>query len=109
MRKIRSLKNCIIRITAQYTDGSPIEPKGILLKWRNDYGVEMLKCMIVWSWDDVSKDMKETLWGFIKEHYVFPSEQEKVAKMLCREQYLMHFGGSNMLSTSTLCRGACHR
>jgi hypothetical protein len=80
MRKIRSLKNCIIRITAQYTNGSPIEPKGILLKWRNDYGVEMLKCKIVWSWDDVSKDMKETLWGFIKEHYVFPSEQEKSGK-----------------------------
>jgi hypothetical protein len=24
--------------------------------------------------------MQETLWGFIKEHYVFPSEQEKIGK-----------------------------
>jgi hypothetical protein len=38
------------------------------------------KCKIVWSWDDVSKDMQETLWGFIKEHYIFPSEQEKIGK-----------------------------
>jgi hypothetical protein len=29
----------IIRIMAQYTYGSPIEPEGILLKWQNDYGV----------------------------------------------------------------------
>jgi hypothetical protein len=33
----------------------------------------------VW-WDDVSKDMQETLWGFIKEHYIFPSEQEQLGK-----------------------------
>jgi hypothetical protein len=25
--------------------------------------------------------MQETLWGFIKEHYIFPSEQEKLAKI----------------------------
>jgi hypothetical protein len=24
--------------------------------------------------------MQETLWGFIKEHYIFPSEQEKIGK-----------------------------
>jgi hypothetical protein len=24
--------------------------------------------------------MQETLWGFIKEHYIFPSEQEKISK-----------------------------
>jgi ABC-type arginine transport system ATPase subunit len=29
----------IIRITAQHTDGSPIEPKDVLSKWRNDCGV----------------------------------------------------------------------
>jgi hypothetical protein len=29
----------IIRITTQYTDVSPIEPKGLLSKWRNDCGV----------------------------------------------------------------------
>jgi hypothetical protein len=52
----------IIRITTQYADGSPIEPKGILSKWRNDHGVVAReKCKIVWSWDDISKDMQETL------------------------------------------------
>jgi hypothetical protein len=38
------------------------------------------KCNIFWSWDDVSKDMQETLWGFIKVHYIFPSEQEQLGK-----------------------------
>jgi hypothetical protein len=47
----------------------------------NDCGVVVReKCTIVWSWDDVSKYMQETLWGFIKEHYVFPFEQEKWQK-----------------------------
>jgi hypothetical protein len=65
----------IIRIMAQYADGSPIELEGVLLKWRNDCGVVAgEKCKIVWSWDNVSKEMQETLWGFIKEHYIFPSE-----------------------------------
>jgi hypothetical protein len=39
------------------------------------------KCKIIYSRDDVvSKYMLETLWGFIKDHYVFPSEQEKIRK-----------------------------
>jgi hypothetical protein len=38
------------------------------------------KCKIVWSYDDVSKDMQEILWGFIKEHFIFPSEQEQLGK-----------------------------
>jgi hypothetical protein len=38
------------------------------------------KCKIVWCWDDVTKEMQETLWGFIKEHYIFPSEEEKIGK-----------------------------
>jgi hypothetical protein len=29
----------IIRITTRYVDGSPIEPEGVLLKWRNGCGV----------------------------------------------------------------------
>jgi hypothetical protein len=74
----------IIRIMVQYADGSPIEPKGDLSKWRNNYGVvarENARSSL--SWNDVSKDMQVTLWGFIKEHYVFPSHQEKIGKMLC--------------------------
>jgi hypothetical protein len=29
----------IIKVTAQFPDGSPIEPKGVLSKWRNECGV----------------------------------------------------------------------
>jgi hypothetical protein len=57
----------IIRITAQYIDGSPIEPEGVLSTCKKDYGVVAReKCKIIWSWDDVTKQMQETLWGFIK-------------------------------------------
>jgi hypothetical protein len=30
--------------------------------------------------DDVAKEMQETLWGFIKDEYILPSEQEKNGK-----------------------------
>jgi hypothetical protein len=29
---------------------------------------------------NVTEKMQETLWGFIKEHYIFPFEQEKIDK-----------------------------
>jgi hypothetical protein len=29
----------IIKVTMQFPDGSPIEPKGVLSKWHNDCGV----------------------------------------------------------------------
>jgi hypothetical protein len=65
----------IIRI---YIDGASIEPECVLSKWQNDGGVVVRKkSKIVWSWDDVTTEMQETLWGFIKEHYIFPSEKEK--------------------------------
>jgi hypothetical protein len=70
------MQQCIIRIIAQYADGSPIEPEGVLSKWRNNYGVVAReKCKIIWSWDDVTEELQEILWGFIKEHYIFPFEQ----------------------------------
>jgi hypothetical protein len=73
----------IIRIMTQYADGAPIEPEGVLSKWRDDCGVVAReKCKIIWSWDDVTIKMQETLWGFIKEHYIFPYEKEKIGKML---------------------------
>jgi hypothetical protein len=66
------MQQCIIRIMAQYADGSPIEPKDVLSKWRNDcIVVAREKSKIVWSWDDVSKDMQEILWGFITLHFPF--------------------------------------
>jgi hypothetical protein len=52
----------IIRITAQYADGSPIELEGVLSKWLNNCGVVAReKCKIIWSWDVVTKEMQETL------------------------------------------------
>jgi hypothetical protein len=78
---LNKMQQDIIRITAQYIYGSPIEPEGVLSKLRNDCGVVAReKCKIVWSWDDVTKGMQETLWGFINEHYIFLSEQEKIGK-----------------------------
>jgi hypothetical protein len=38
------------------------------------------KSKIVWSWYDILKDMQETLWEFIKEHYIFPSKKEQIGK-----------------------------
>jgi hypothetical protein len=29
---------------------------------------------------NVTEEMQEILWGFIKEHYIFPFEQEKIDK-----------------------------
>jgi hypothetical protein len=78
---LNNMQQGIIRITVQYTDESPIELEGVLSKWQNDYGVVAReKCKMVWSWNDVTKEMQETLWGFIKKHYIFPSEQEKIGK-----------------------------
>jgi hypothetical protein len=78
---LKANKNDKTGITVQYADGSPIEPEYILSKWQNDCDiVAREKCKIVWSWDDVTKEMQETLWGFIKKHYIFSSEQEKIGK-----------------------------
>jgi hypothetical protein len=38
----------IIRIRVQYAYGTPIEPEGIVSKWRNNYSVAVReKCKIV--------------------------------------------------------------
>jgi hypothetical protein len=42
--------------------------------------IERKKCKIVCSWDDVSKNMQEILWEFIKEYYIFPSGQKIFGK-----------------------------
>jgi hypothetical protein len=53
----------IIKVTTQFPDGSPIEPKCIISKWRNDCGVLMRKkCKITWSdWGVVPINKKEAL------------------------------------------------
>jgi hypothetical protein len=50
----------------QFSDGSPIEPKGVNSKWCNDCGVPL--------------NEKEALWELIKAQYVFPSEHEECGK-----------------------------
>jgi hypothetical protein len=81
IKSLNKMQQGIIKITVQYADGSPIKPEGVLSKWQNDCGVVAReKCKIVWSWDDLTKEMQETLWGFIIEHYIFPSKLEKIGK-----------------------------
>jgi hypothetical protein len=54
----------IVKVMIQFRDGSPIEPKGVHSKWRNDYNVLLReKCKITWSdWDVVPVNEKEVLW-----------------------------------------------
>jgi hypothetical protein len=48
IRSLNKMQQDIIRITTQYANGSPNEPKGILSKWQNDRGVVAReKCKIV--------------------------------------------------------------
>jgi hypothetical protein len=72
----------IIKVMAQFPVGSPIEPKGVNFKWRNDYGVLVReKCKITWiDWGAIPVNEKEALWKLIKTHYVFPYEHEECSK-----------------------------
>jgi hypothetical protein len=72
----------IIKVTAQFPNGSPIEPKGVLSKWRNDCGVlAREKCKITWiDWGTIPVNEKEDLPELIKAHFVFPSEHEERGK-----------------------------
>jgi hypothetical protein len=72
----------IIKVITQFSDGSPIEPKGVLSKWRNDCSVlTREKCKITWiNWGVVLVNEKEALWELIKTHYVFPSGHEEHGK-----------------------------
>jgi hypothetical protein len=79
---LNKIQEGIIKVTTQFLDGSPIEPKGINSKWRNDYGVLVReKCKITWiDWDAVPVNEKDDLWELIKAHYVFPFECEDRGK-----------------------------
>jgi hypothetical protein len=79
---LNKMQEGIIKVTVQFPDGSPIEPRGILSKWCNDDGVLVReKCKIAWiDWDAVLVNEKEALWELMKEHYVFPSEHEERGK-----------------------------
>jgi hypothetical protein len=39
IRSLNKMQQGIIKVTMQFPDGSPIEPKGVLSKWHNDCGV----------------------------------------------------------------------
>jgi hypothetical protein len=72
----------IIKVTTQFSDGSPIEPKGVNSKWHNDCSVlAREKCMITWiDWVAVPINEKEALWKLIKAHYFFPSAHEECGR-----------------------------
>jgi hypothetical protein len=72
----------IIKITTQFPDGSPIEPKGVNSKWHNDCGVLVReKCRITWiDWGTIPVNEKEALWELIKAYYVFHSKYEERGK-----------------------------
>jgi hypothetical protein len=69
----------IIKVTVQFLDDLPIEPKGVNAKWRNDCGIlAREKCKITWiDWGAVPVNENEALRELIKAHYVFPSEHEE--------------------------------
>jgi hypothetical protein len=69
----------ITKVTSQFPDGSSIEPKCVLSKWHNNYGVlARRKCKITWiDWGAVPVNEKEALWELIKTHYAFPFEHEQ--------------------------------
>jgi hypothetical protein len=79
---LNKMREGIIKVTTQFIDGSPIEPKGVNSKWHNDCGVlAREKCKITWiDWGIVPVNEKEALWELIKAHYVFPSEHEERGK-----------------------------
>jgi hypothetical protein len=72
----------IIKVMAQFTDGSPIEPKGINSKGCNDCGVLLIeKCKITYiDWGIVPVNEKEALLELNKAHYVIPSEHVEGGK-----------------------------
>jgi hypothetical protein len=76
---LNKMQEGIIKVTAQFLDGSPIEPKCVNAKWRNDCGVLVReKCKITWiDWDIIPVNEKEALWELIRTQFVFPSEHEE--------------------------------
>jgi hypothetical protein len=82
VQSLDKMQERIIKVTTQFLDGSPIEPKGVNAKSCNDYSVlAREKCKITWiDWGVVPVNEKETLWELIKPHYVVPSEHEERGK-----------------------------
>jgi hypothetical protein len=76
------MREGIIKVTMQFPDGLPIEPKCVNSKWRNEWGVLVReKYKITWvDWGAFLVNEKEALWELIKAHYVFPSEHEEHGK-----------------------------
>jgi hypothetical protein len=81
---LNKMQEGIIKVTMQFPDGSPIEPKDAKSKWCNDCGVlTREKCKITWiDWGAVPINEKEGLWELIKAQYVFPSKHEEHGKGL---------------------------
>jgi hypothetical protein len=87
----------IIKVTSQFPDGSPIEPKGINANWCNDCGVlTREKCKTPWIvWGAIPVNEKEALWKLNKARFVIPSAHEehgKRATILTIGRALQRFG-----------------
>jgi hypothetical protein len=98
----------IIKAMAQSPDGSPVEPKGVNAKWRNDCSVlAREKCKITCiDWGAVPVNEKETLRELIKPHYVFLSLHEERGKRVT----ILTIGGPSKVHTCTqqvLCSTWC--
>jgi hypothetical protein len=82
IRSLNKIQEGIIKVTTQFPNGSPIEPKDVNSKWHNDYDVlAREKCKITCiDWGVVPVNKKEALWKLIKAHYVYPFEHEERGK-----------------------------
>jgi hypothetical protein len=96
---LNKMQEGIIKVTAQFPDGSPIEPKGINVEWCNDCCVlAREKCKISWiDWGAIPVNEKEVLCELIKAHYVFPSEHEEHGKRAT----ILTIGGASKVQTCT--------
>jgi hypothetical protein len=72
IRSLNKMQEGIIKVTSQFPYESPIGPKCILSKWRNDYGVLVReKCKIIWSnWGVIQVKEKEASCELIKTLYL---------------------------------------
>jgi hypothetical protein len=101
---LNKMQEEIIKVTVQFPNGSPIEPKGVNSKWHNDCGVlAMEKCKITWiDWGTIPANEKEAFWKLIKAHYVFPSEHEECGNKTTILTIGWPFEGSDIHSTNSM-------
>jgi hypothetical protein len=64
IQSLNKMHEGIIKVNAQFPDGSPIEPKDVNYKWCNDCGVlAREKCKITWIDWVLFQQMRKKLYG----------------------------------------------